>query len=53
MKLMQQPGKEKLLILKQEALIFSTANTFCMKIFFLENSSIFLFLCKPRSEANK
>ena len=40
MKLIQQPGKEKLLILKQKALSFSTTNIFCMKIFFLENSSI-------------
>ena len=38
---------------KRKALNFSTANTFCMKIFFLENSSNFLFLGKPRSEANK
>ena len=52
MKLIQQPGKEKLLILKQKALSFSVTNTFCMKIFFPENSSDFLFLGKPGSEAN-
>ena len=45
--------KEKLLISKQIGLNFDTKNTFCMEIFFLENSSKFLFLGKPRSQANK
>ena len=53
MKLIQQPEKEKLLILKQKSLSFSTTNSFCMKIFFPENSPNFSFLGKPGSEANK
>ena len=53
MKLLQQPGNEKLLISKQKALSFSTTNTFCIKIFFPEKSSNVLFLGKPGSEANK
>ena len=54
MKPIQQPGKEKLLVLKRKALSFSTTNTFCRKIISLENSSFFfLFLGKPGSDANK
>ena len=49
MKLIQQPGKKKLLISKQKALNFNTTNTFCMEIFFHENSLKFLFLGKPWS----
>ena len=44
MKLIQLPGKEKLLISKQKALNFNTTNAFCMEILFLENRSQFLFL---------
>ena len=43
MKLIQQPGEEKLLTPKQKALSFDTINIFCMKIFFMENSSKFNF----------
>ena len=42
--------KWELLVSKQKALNFNTTNIFCMKISFIENSSIFLFLGKPRSE---
>ena len=38
---------------KRAALSFSTTNTFCIKIHFLENSSNDLFLGKPGSEGNK
>ena len=47
MKLIQHPGKEKVLISKQKALSFKTTNTFSMQILFLENSSDFLFLGTP------
>ena len=46
MKLIQQPGEEKLLISKQKAL---SLQYFCMKIFCIENRSIFLLLDKPGS----
>ena len=38
---------------KRKALSFNTTNTYGMKIFVLGNGSNFLFLGKPRSEANK
>ena len=49
MKLKQKTGEEKLLILKQKTLSFNTTIFFYMKIFFIENSLIFLFLGKPGS----
>ena len=49
MKLTQQPEKEKLLNSKPKALNFNTKYTFCMEIFFHENSSKFLFSEKPWS----
>ena len=48
MKLIQQWGEEKLLISKEKALSFNTTHIFCGKIFFIENSSYFLFLSKQR-----
>ena len=39
-----QEVEEKLLISKQKAISFNTTNNFCMKVFFMENSSIFLIL---------
>ena len=46
MKLIQQLGEEELLFSKEKALSFNTTHIFCMKIFFIENSSYFLFLSK-------
>ena len=43
MKLVQQPGKEELLISKQKALSFKTTNNFCMKNFFIEIAQCFYF----------
>ena len=43
MKLIKQPGKEKLLISKQKALSFNTTNTFCMKISPKKIPQIFYF----------
>ena len=43
MKLIQQPGKEKLLISKQKTPSFNTENTFCMKISSKEIPQIFYF----------
>ena len=46
MKLIQQPGEEKLQISKQKALSLNATNFFCMKIFFIENRSCFFFFSK-------
>ena len=43
MKLIKQPGKEKILILKQKALSFSTTNTFCIFFFSQKIAEIFYF----------
>ena len=40
--------RRKLLISKEKALSFNTTHIFCGKIFFIENSSYFLFLSKQR-----
>ena len=53
MKLIQQPGKEKLLISKQKALSFNTTNIFCMKISSKKISQFFLFLVTPASQAKR
>ena len=52
MKLIQQPGKKKLLVSKPNLSALTQQILFAFYMLFVQNSSSFLFLGKPGSKAN-